>query len=120
MWLPRRRSGRIASAAAEVSSANATPSSTFFSSEFAPGPLSPVCPGPGTNGDVLAGVDTGGVDVDGGAVEVNGGVDVDGGGAVVVEGGGVDVVGGGVDVVGGGAVDVVGGGGVVVEGSPHR
>ena len=88
------------------------PSSRFFSVERLFGRLSAVCPGPGTNGEVLvAGVlDTGPVCGGGGVVVDAGGV-VDGGG-VVVEGGGVFVV-YDVDGAGGGEEDE-GGGGLLV------
>jgi hypothetical protein len=120
----------MARAAAEVNRASATPSRTFFSVDPPSGPVSPVCPGPGTNGEELATIAAADVDeladagtellntgaelVDGGGVVVDGGGVVVDGGGVVVDGGGVVVDGGGVVVDGGGVV--VDGGGVVVDG----
>ena len=94
---------------AEPSRAIAIPSKILRSADPPAAPPSPVCPGPGTNGDVLAGLETGAELLETGSVR--GDVVTDGGGVVVVasvEGGGVEVDGGGVDVVGGG-VEVDGG-----------
>ena len=107
---------------AEPSRAIAIPSKILRSADPPTAPPSPVCPGPGTNGDVLAGLETGAelleigselletgsvvggvvvvASVEGGGVEVDGGgVDVDGGG-VEVDGGAVGDDGGGLDVYG--------------------